>query len=104
MPSPDIPKLLEWREMRRNSLCGFAKVEFPSGLVINDIVVLTGERGPWAAPPSKPMVSRDGAVMKDEAGKIRYVPLIEFATKGARARFSEDVIAAVRAARPEALA
>ena len=96
-------KLLDWREMRRNSLLGFAKVEFPSGLILHDVTVLRGERGPWASPPSKPMVGSDGTVMKDEAGKTRYVPIIEFASREARDRFSEDVIAAVRTVHPEVL-
>ena len=96
-------KLLDWREMRRNALLGFAKVEFPSGLILHDVTVLRGQGGPWASPPSKPMVGREGTVMKDETGKTRYVPIIEFASKEARNRWSDEVIAALRAGRPEVL-
>ncbi len=97
-------KILDWRPMPRNSLLGFAKVEFPSGLVINDVTILKGERGPWASPPSKPMVSRDGTVLKGDDGKIRYVPMIEFASKETRTRWSDSVIEAMRAAHPDVFA
>ena len=97
-------KILDWREMRRNSLLGFAKVEFPSGMIVSDVTLLQGEKGPWASPPSKPMIGRDGAVMKDDAGKVRYVPIIEFVDKATRNRWSDSVIEALRAAHPEVLA
>jgi hypothetical protein len=85
--TPSAVRILDWRELRRNSLVGFAKVELPSGMVI------TGERGPWASPPSKPMITRDGTVMKDAAGEIKYAPTIEFTSKEVRDRWSAAVIA-----------
>ena len=97
-------KILDWREMRRNSLLGFAKVEFPSGMIVSDVTVLQGEKGPWASPPSKPMIGRDGTVMKDDAGKVRYVPIIEFTSKDVRNRWSDSVIEAMRAAHHEVFA
>ena len=57
-----------------------------------------------ASPPSKPMIDRDGAAMKDAAGKMRYSPLIEFTSKEVRERFSAAVIDGLRASHPEALA
>lgn len=98
------PKILDFRQVTKNSLIGFAKVEFPSGLVISDVTVLKGERGPWASPPSKPMVSRDGTVMKGDDGKVRYTPIIEFTSKEIRNRWSDAVIEAMRAAHPEVFA
>ena len=92
-----------WRPMRKGSLLGFARVELPSGMILHDVTVLTGERGPWASPPSKPMIDRDGVAMKDVNGKARYTPLIEFTSKGIRERFSDAVIAALRVAHPEVL-
>jgi hypothetical protein len=80
---------------------GFAKVELPSGLVINDCPILTGERGPWASPPSKPLIDRDGKVMRDASGKPRYGQIIEFASRETRDRWSDGVIEALRASRPE---
>ncbi len=95
--------ILDWRPLRKNSLLGFVKVELPSGMVIADVTALDGERGAWASPPSKPMIDRDGAVMRDATGKVRYTPIIEFTSKEIRNRFSESVIAALRQSHPEAL-
>ena len=92
----------DWRPMRKNSLLGFARVELPSGMVIHDVTILTGERGPWASPPSKPMIGRDGTALTDDKGKLRYSPVIEFASKEVRDRFSAAVVAALRASHPDA--
>ena len=54
------PTILDWRPMRKNSLLGFARVQFSSGMIVSDVVVLNGERGPWASPPSKPQIGSDG--------------------------------------------
>jgi hypothetical protein len=67
------------------------------------VTILTSEKGPWASPPSKPMIGRDGAVMKDDKGKVRYVPIIEFRDKDTRDRWSASVIDAVQAAHPSVL-
>ena len=97
-------RILDWRPLRRNSLLGFAKVELPSGMVIADVTVLIGERGPWASPPSKPMIDRNGIVLRDEKNKIRYQPIIEFTSKSVRDRFSTAIIDALRLAHPEVFA
>ena len=96
-------RILEFRPHQKNSLLGFAKIELPSGLIITDVVILTGERGPWASPPSKPQLDRDGNVLRDQNGKIRYSPIIEFTDRETRTRWSNAVIEALRAAHPEAL-
>lgn len=99
-----VVTIREWRPMRRNALLGFAKVELPSGMIIADVTILTGSHGPWALPPSKPQIGRDGTVLKDHDGKVKYVPIIEFASKGTRERWSSLIIEALRVAHPEALA
>ena len=61
------PRLSSWTGAHfvRTGLLGFAKVRFPSGMIIADVTVLTGERGFWASPPSKPQIGSDGVVIKD---------------------------------------
>ncbi len=90
----------DWRPMRRGALLGFVKIATPSGLVMVDITVMNGERGPWCGMPSKPMLDRDGVAMKDQAGRVRYVALIEFTSKEAREKFSAAVIEALRSSHP----
>ena len=95
-------QIRDWRPMRKGSLLGFARIELPSGMILHDVTILTGEKGPWASPPSKPMIDRDGVAMKDaNTGRVRYSPLIEFASKEIRDRFSVAVIEGLRAAHPE---
>jgi hypothetical protein len=47
-------------------------------------------------------MERDDVSMKNQRGKIRYSPLIEFTSKEVRDRWSAAVIDAMRAAYPEA--
>jgi len=49
------------------------------------------------------MIDRNGAVMTDQTGKVRYSPIIEFTSKDVRDRFSNAVVEALRLAHPEAL-
>ena len=96
-------QILDWRPVRKGSLLGFARVELASGMILADVTVLLGENGPWASPPSKPMIGRDGTAMKDAAGKVRYSPLVEFISKEVRQRFSAGIVDSLRAAHPDAI-
>jgi len=96
-----------FRPLVRNTLRGFVRCRFPSGLVIDEIAIHVGagDGRAWASPPARPMIDRDGAVMRDQrTGKVRYQHLIAFSTPRVRSAWSEQVIAAVRAQHPEALA
>lgn len=95
--------LLEWRPMRRNSLLGFAKIQL-GALKISDISLNTSNGRTWANLPSKPMLNRDGQAMRDDKGKIRYSPMLEWNSKDTADRFSASVIAAVQEQYPDALA
>jgi hypothetical protein len=94
--------ILDYRRVREG--LGFARVQQPSGQILNDCTVGVGERGPWAAPPSKPQINRDGMAIRDANGKVRYSPCVEFASKEARDRWSAQVIAALRLAYPDMFA
>lgn len=63
-----------------------------------------GEGHHWASPPSKPMIDRDGRVMRDRDGKTRWQPLITFSNKNARDQWSAAVVQAVHDHAPQALA
>lgn len=58
---------------------------------------------PWARPASKPVLNRDGVHQKDAAGKSRWTPVVSFASKLIRDRWSNAVIEALRASHPEVL-
>jgi hypothetical protein len=85
--------LLDWKPIKRNSLRGFAKVRYGS-LTVRDVSVHTANGKRWANMPSKPIVGQDGVAQKD-GDKIRYVPILEWTSRDASDKFSEEVIAAV---------
>jgi hypothetical protein len=97
-------RLVEWRPLHRNSLRGFVVVELPMiGLTIADIAVCMAHGRPWASLPTKPMLNSDGAAMRDSTGKIRYSPILRWRDRALGDRWSDAVVALVRAAHPGAL-
>jgi hypothetical protein len=96
-------RLVEWRPLRRSTLRGFATVELPIGLTIADVAVHVSHGRAWAGLPSKPMVGSDGAALRDDAGKVRYSPILSWRDRDMRDRWSDVVIELVRAAHPNAL-
>jgi hypothetical protein len=94
-------KILDWRPLEKGSLRGFAKVQFGSGLQMSDVGIHVQGTKAWASPPSRPMIDRNGSVMRDETGKVRYSPVIGFFNHGTRSSWSRQIIAAMRAAHPE---
>jgi hypothetical protein len=95
-------RILEWRAVHSGNLIGVAKVALPGGVVLIGCQVLNGVQGPWVSPPSRPVLGRDGCVQRDANGKQRFAATVEFASRALRDRFSAGVIAALRAAHPEA--
>jgi hypothetical protein len=49
------------------------------------------------------MIDSTGAVLRDDAGKIRYQPILHWADRKTAGRFSDAVIAALLARHPDAL-
>jgi hypothetical protein len=94
------PKLLEWRPLRKNTLIGFAKLQFASGLIVSEIAVHVAGSRIWASPPSRPWL-KDNVVVLDKAGKPRFSPVIDFATHGLRSSWSRLVLTALRETHPE---
>jgi len=94
--------LLNFKPVRKGTLCGFAVIRLPNGLDIHDVVI--GEKHGRAGTllPSKPMIDRDGNVMRDLAGKVRYTPAVEWSTPELREAFSRHIVELVRRAHPTA--
>lgn len=93
--------ILDWRPMRRNSLLGFAQIQL-GALKIKDVTININTGRKWAGLPAKPMMDRDGNALRNEQGKVKYVPLLEWDNKGAGDRFSESVIMALEEKHPGA--
>jgi hypothetical protein len=98
------PTILEFTPIIKNSLRGFARVKLASGMVLVDVALHVSNEGrAWASPASKVMLDRSGNVLRDEAGKPKYVPIVDFCDRKTRDRFSEAVVAAVKDRYPDAL-
>lgn len=94
----------DWKPLHRNTLRGFFTVHLPSGMTLHDVALHCTENTWWVSPASKPMLDKDGVALRDEAGKIRYSPIISFESKTARQRFNSIVISALQHAHPEIFA
>jgi hypothetical protein len=100
MTSPPI-LVSDWKARQAGTLRGFCTVHLPSGMVLHEVAIHTRSGSWWASPASKPMLSRDGTALRDEAGKVRYSPVVSFADKQTRDRLSQAVVDALRRAHPE---
>ena len=99
---PRMPvTILEWKPMSRNSLKGFAKIQL-GALTILDCPVHNTDGRKWCGLPSKPQIDSDGNVKREPTGKIKYVALLQWATKAASDRFSDSVVAALEEKHPDA--
>jgi hypothetical protein len=96
-------KLLDWRPLAKNTLLGFAKVQFGSGIIISEISVHRAGTGIWASPPSRPW-TKGNQLLLDDTGRPKWQQLIEFSTPGVRSSWSQQVLAALRQAHPEIFA
>jgi hypothetical protein len=110
LPTPDHRqaekkrmRLIAWKPLVKNSLRGFATVELPIGLKISDVPVLISNGKTWASLPSKPQLDRDGQHKRDVNGKATYSPILEWKDRDLSDRFSQAVVALVRAEHPDAL-
>ena len=93
--------LTDWREVKRNSLRGFASVRV-GGLIIKDVAVHNSFNKRWAALPSKPIIDRDGQAKRGDNGKVQYVPILEWSRRELSDEFSSSVIEAVEREHPGA--
>jgi hypothetical protein len=97
-------RVTSWKPLHRNTLRGFAAVKVEElRLSFFEVAVHSRDGRSWAQLPSRPWV-KDGAVVTDDSGKIRYQPLHEFDSPAVRAAFSDAVVRAVLAYDPDVLA
>jgi hypothetical protein len=96
-------RLVNWRPLRRGKLYGFADVELPIGLRINQCPVLDGQEGVWASLPTRAEIDRDGRARTGTNGERVYQPVNEWRSRRLREAFSVRVVALIRQAYPDDL-
>src|SRR5262249_49940507 len=88
---------LDWRPCDRNTLKGFAKIKVPAwNLVIDGVAVHAKEDRCWAQLPARPQLDKDGSVLRDDSGKVKYAKVMEIDDKRKAWDFSDSVVHAVR--------
>ena len=92
-------RLRSFRPLQRNTLVG-AVGQFD--LQLDDGAVHEKDGGFWVGMPARAMVGADGAVVRNENGKISYVAIVRWSNKAARDAFSAAVVRLVRTKHPEA--
>ena len=90
--------------MSAGALIGFVDVILPSGMVLHHCSIFRKDGRTWAAPPSKQVIGRDGAVQRMHDGRTRYEPTVSFVDRATQERWSDGAIKALRIAQPDALA
>jgi hypothetical protein len=96
-------RLLAWRPLQKGALRGFASVQLPIGLQIEDCPVYVGRNGPWATLPSRPMIDGDGRHKRDTNGKPQYSAILKWRDRDLQSRFSDTLIALFLEQSPAAL-
>jgi hypothetical protein len=74
-PPPHRTALRRWRPLHRVTLRGFADIELPNGLRIDDIAVHVRDGRIWASLPTRPMLDQDGRHVFSD-GKPQYAPIL----------------------------
>jgi hypothetical protein len=96
-------RLIGFKPIGKAGLAGFATVELGIGLRITDIpVFLTGQSGPWAGLPRRPILDRERRQRIGADGKPSFEPVVEWRDRETSDRFSAAVVELIRAAHPEA--
>jgi hypothetical protein len=87
---------IEWRPCERNTLRGFAKIKIPAwSLVIDGVAIHKRDERQWAQLPSRPQIDKDGTVLREDDGKVKYAKIMEIDDKAKAWAFSDEVVAAV---------
>lgn len=102
MTAPGIV-IEDFTAVTKNTLVGFCRVRLGSGLILHDVAIHQRNGTAWASPASKAMLNRDGQQMKDASGKPLWSPVVTFASRDLRDKFSRSVIEALRESHPGVL-
>jgi|SRR6516164_619821 hypothetical protein len=96
-PLTETIVVLDWRPCVRNTLQGFAEIKVPAwGLTIDGVAIHKKEDHAWAQLPARPQIDREGNILREDDGKIKYAKVMEIDDKRKAWEFSDSVVAAVR--------
>ncbi len=85
-----------WKPFERNTLQGFADLHLAAArLNIRGCAVHEKNGKRWIQLPARPQLDKDRQLVRDDAGKIQYWPVMEFDSREVADRFSEAALRAI---------
>jgi hypothetical protein len=89
--------VIDWHPCLKNTLQGFAKIKVPAwGLTIDGVGIHKKDDRAWVQLPARPQIDKEGNVLREDDGKIRYAKVLEIDDKRAAWDFGDRVVEAVR--------
>jgi hypothetical protein len=86
-------RLLGFKPFVKGSMRGFATVQLPIGLVVEDCPQIS--KNELAAPAASPIIEREGGHSKLD-GKVQYATIIQWRDRRPADRFSSDILELVQ--------
>ena len=88
-------RCINFKELARGSLIGFADIELDSGLILRGCTYhqVNGKR--WCNPPGRPQLNAERQLVLD-GGKVAYAPVVEFVDSKIRFKWSVQAVAAIQ--------
>ena len=85
-----------WKPFERNTLKGFAGLWLRAArLDVHGCAVHEKNGKRWVQLPARPRLDQDHQLLRDDAGKIRYWPVMDFDSREVADRFSEAALKAI---------
>jgi len=85
-----------WKPFEHNSLKGFADLWLrPARLNIKGCAIHEKNGKRWVQLPARPRLDKDQNLIRDDAGKMQYWPVMEFDSREVADRFSEAALKAI---------
>jgi len=91
----DVMKCVAYKRLVRGSLLGFAELQLDNGLVLLSCSHHAANERQWINPPGRPQLDAAHQLMTDAAGKILYAPVVGFADRQTRNRWSSAAVTAI---------
>lgn len=88
-------KCLNFKALARGSLQGFADLQMDSGLILLGCTLHRSNCKAWVNPPGRPQLDAERKPMRGNDGKLLYAPVIDFADKRVRFKWSGQAVAAI---------
>jgi hypothetical protein len=95
-------RLVSFKAVAKGALRGFAHVELPCGLRIEDCPVFQSNGKAWASLPAKPVLDTEGRHVKPD-GKGQYAAIVKWRDRDLNERWSAALVALIRTRHPHAL-